>query len=103
MGAGSGSRYEGDPGTQGLQLADVVALGALGVDVGVVKSQGPGRGSPGWGRPAGARRWPGSRGPPPRSPSCAAAAGDAPIALPKKVSVRPAATAASPTTRARYG
>jgi hypothetical protein len=36
-GAGSGSRYQGDPVAQGLQLADVVALGALGVDVGVVK------------------------------------------------------------------
>src|SRR5215216_7013345 len=38
MGAGSGSRYEGDPVAQGLQLADVVAFGALGVDVGVVKA-----------------------------------------------------------------
>jgi len=43
MGAGSGSQYEGDPVAQGLQLADVVALGALGVDVGVVKAgRGPG-------------------------------------------------------------
>jgi hypothetical protein len=35
---GPGSQYEGDPVAQGLQLADVVALGALGVDVGVVKA-----------------------------------------------------------------
>ena len=102
MGAGSGSRYEGNPVAQGLQLADVVALGALGVDVGVVKAGaqvvvaqvGVGQQVPDDDQDGAAHRHDRFLG--------AAAPRDAPVALPKKVSVRPAATAASPNTRARY-
>src|SRR5215213_6316139 len=38
MGAGSGGGLEGDLVAEGLQLADVVALGAVGVDAGVVEA-----------------------------------------------------------------
>jgi hypothetical protein len=38
MGAGSGGGFEGDLAAQGLELADVVALGALRVDAGVVEA-----------------------------------------------------------------
>src|SRR5512133_2410110 len=38
VGAGSGGGFEGDLVAQGLELADVVALGAVGVDAGVVEA-----------------------------------------------------------------
>ena len=38
MAAGSGGGFEGDLVAQGLELADVVALGAVGVDAGVVEA-----------------------------------------------------------------
>src|SRR4029450_11597265 len=38
MGAGSGGGFEGDLVAEGFELADVVALGAVGVDAGVVEA-----------------------------------------------------------------
>jgi hypothetical protein len=103
MGARSGGGFEGDHVAEGFELADVVALAALGVDPGVVEARaevlvvdgGVGQQVPDDDQDGAADRDDGPLG--------AAASGDAPVAFPRKVVVRPAATAASPSTRARYG
>ena len=54
--ARSGGGLEGDLVAEGLELADVVALGALGTDTGVVAGRRLGPGTVRPGRPADARR-----------------------------------------------
>src|SRR5215217_3010503 len=81
-GAGSGGGFEGDLVAQGLQLADVVVFGALGVDVGVVEAGaqvvvaqvGVGQQVPDDDQDGAAHRHDGLLG--------AAVASDAPVALP---------------------
>jgi len=97
----SGGGFEGDFVAEGFELADVVALGAVGVDAGVVEAGaevvvaqvGVGQQVPDDDQDGPADRDDRLVG--------AASAGDTPVALSKEVSVRPAATAASPSTRAR--
>ena len=97
----SGGGFEGDLVAEGLQLVDVVALGAVGVDAAVVEAGaevteadvGVGQQVPDDDQDGPADRDDRFLG--------TASAGDAPVAAPRKVSVRPAATAASPSTRAR--
>src|SRR5215203_6474906 len=84
MGAGSGGGLEGDFVAEGFELADVVALGAVGVEAGVVEAGA---------EVTEAGLWVGQQvpdddqdGPADRDDRLvgAAAAGDAPVALPKE-------------------
>ena len=92
---------EGDLVAERFELADVVALAALSVDAGVVEARAEvlvadgrvGQQVPDDDQDGVAD---GDDGPLGAAASC-----DAPVAPPRKVLVRPAATAASPSTRAR--
>ena len=101
MGAGSGGGFQGDLVAQRLELTDVVALGAVGTDAGVVEAGaevveaglGVGQQVPGDDqddRPTATIAFLAPRRRAMRRKRS-----------PRKVWVRPAATAASPRTRAR--
>jgi hypothetical protein len=99
--AGSGGGFEGDFAAECFELADVVALGAFGTDTGVVEAGAEvvevglwvGQQVPGDDQDGPADRDDGS--------FLAASTGDPPVAFAEEVVVFPAATAASPSTRAR--